>query len=125
MIEILTSVFLLLGVFFALAGSLGMVRFPDVYTRLHAAGLATSLGVPLVLLASVIFFSNASAYLSLKGLLAIVFLFVSSPVGTHMIGWSAYRAGVPLCRGSVVEEPGSEPDRDLADEGEVMAPATE
>ncbi|MBI4317296.1 MAG: monovalent cation/H(+) antiporter subunit G [Chloroflexi bacterium] len=104
MIEILTSVLVLLGVFFVFAGSIGLVRFPDVYCRLHALGLATSLGVPAVLLASVVFFTGVSAGPSLKGLLAIVVVFLTAAVGTHIVGWSAYRSGVPLWQGSTVEQ---------------------
>ncbi len=103
-IEILTSIILLVGVFFALAGAIGLVRFPDVYCRLHAAGLTTSLGVPIVLLAALVYFSLESRTLSLKALLALVFIMLTSPVGTHMIGWSAFRTGVPMTKGSDARE---------------------
>ena len=54
MLEIITSVFLLIGAFFTLVGSIGLIRLPDFFMRLHAPTKASTLGVGGVLLASMV-----------------------------------------------------------------------
>ena len=82
----------LLGTFFSLIGILGLVRMPDVYTRLHTTGKVGVFGVVLLLVAAV-------AYTPLgwgKALVLIILLMVAGPVTAHAIGSAAYRLDIPM-----------------------------
>jgi multicomponent Na+:H+ antiporter subunit G len=82
----------LLGTFFSLIGILGLVRMPDVYTRLHTTGKVGVFGVVLLLVA-------AAAYTPLgwgKALVLIILLMVAGPVTAHAIGSAAYRLDIPM-----------------------------
>ncbi|WP_027963509.1 monovalent cation/H(+) antiporter subunit G [Halalkalibacillus halophilus] len=96
MIEILISILLLLGTFFSISGSLGILRFPDVYTRLHAATKAATLGVACVLLGSFIYLFFDQGIISGKLLLGILFVLITAPISGHMISRAAYNSGVDL-----------------------------
>lgn len=84
MIEFLVSVFLLIGGAFTLIGSIGLVRFPDFFSRLHGPSKATTLGVGATLIASLIFF-NAHDEFGLKELLITFFVFLTAPVSAHLL----------------------------------------
>jgi multicomponent Na+:H+ antiporter subunit G len=80
------------GLFFVLAGTIGVLRLPDFYTRLHAAGMTDTLGAELILLALI--FQADNLQMVLKLLLVAFFLFVTSPTATHAVAHAAYRAGL-------------------------------
>ena len=80
------------GLFFVLAGTIGVLRLPDFYTRLHAAGMTDTLGAELILLALI--FQADNVQMVLKLLLVAFFLFVTSPTATHAVAHAAYRAGL-------------------------------
>lgn len=94
-IEIITSIFILVGTFFTLVSSFGVLRLKDVYSRMHAAGKSATLGVVSLMLATLIFFLPESGF-SFKIFLAIIFVFMTAPLAALMINRSAYRTGVPL-----------------------------
>jgi multicomponent Na+:H+ antiporter subunit G len=83
---------MLIGGIISIIGSLGLVRFPDVYTRSHAQTVVNVGGVCLVLLGVMI--STFYSLLFVKSLFLIIFIFVTSPVGTHAITKAAYLSGV-------------------------------
>lgn len=87
-----TILFMSAGLFFVLAGTIGVLRLPDFYTRLHAAGMTDTLGAELILLALV--FQADNLQMVLKLLLVAFFLFVTSPTATHAVAYAAYRAGL-------------------------------
>ena len=89
MIEILTSLFLVIGGAFALIGSIGLVRLPDLFMRLHGPTKATTLGVGGILMASMIHFSSRGEGLSLHELLVTLFLFTTAPVSAYLIARAA------------------------------------
>ncbi|OZU89895.1 Na+/H+ antiporter subunit G [Virgibacillus indicus] len=93
-INILTILFLLVGTFFILSASIGIVRFPDVYTRLHAATKASTLGIACILIGSFLYLYVAHSIVSGKLLLAIVFILLTAPVSAHMISRAAHKNGV-------------------------------
>ncbi len=80
------------GLFFVLAGTVGVLRLPDFYTRLHAAGMTDTLGAELILLALI--FQADNLQMVLKLLLVAFFLLVTSPTATHAVAHAAYRAGL-------------------------------
>ncbi len=86
------------GMFFFAVGVIGLLRFPDFYTRLHAAGKCDSLAAVLVILGVALYnladFSLASLLVSLKILAIAVFVFVASPTATHAIAEAALVIGV-------------------------------
>jgi multicomponent Na+:H+ antiporter subunit G len=90
---------LAIGLAFVLVGAVGVVRFPDFYTRLHAAGVTDTLGAELVLLGLIIQADSllTAAKLALIGL----FLFLTSPTATHAVANAAYTAGVEPLLGRV------------------------
>lgn len=94
LINILIIFLLLSGTFFLLSSSIGIIRFPDVYTRLHAATKAPTLGIMSILIATFLFLYIANGIFSGKLLLAILFIFLTSPVGGHMLSRAAHQSGV-------------------------------
>ena len=83
-----TAFFLLLGAGFALVGSIGLARLPDIYTRLHGPTKATTLGVGSILLGSILYFSTRHG-LSLHEILVSLFLFLTAPVSAHLLSRAA------------------------------------
>ena len=94
-IELLVSVFLIVGSAFALVGAIGLYRLPDFFTRLHGPTKATTLGVGGIVIASMIFFSNQGNGLSLHELLITLFLFLTAPVSAHVLAKAAMQQRLP------------------------------
>lgn len=88
MIDILISILILGGSFFILVAAIGMVRFGDLYSRLHAGTKAPSFGIFLIALGVSIFFNDPVVYL--KGLFIVLFIYLTAPLAAHAI-IKAYR----------------------------------
>lgn len=74
---------LILGAAFSLVATIGVLRLPDLYTRMHAASKAGAVGGGLVLLAvALVCFDSGVA---LRAILGIVFLLITTPVGAHLL----------------------------------------
>ncbi|HEY7773877.1 MAG TPA: Na+/H+ antiporter subunit G [Marinagarivorans sp.] len=95
LIEIIVSVAVLIGASFALIGSIGLVRLPDFYLRLHGPAKATTLGVGGVLIGSMIYFSASEQSVSLHELLVAMFLFITAPVSAHIVAKAALHIRLP------------------------------
>ncbi|MFQ5895120.1 MAG: monovalent cation/H(+) antiporter subunit G [Nitrospinota bacterium] len=104
MSEILTALGLLVGGFFMLVSGIGLVRFPDVYCRLHAPTKAQTLGMIGLLTAAIFHFERADV--TAQAVLVILFLFLTVPTGAHLIARAAYRSGVGLCEETIVDDYG-------------------
>ena len=102
MTDALTIVFMTLGSALMLIASIGLVRLPDVFTRMQAATKASTLGVVFMALAAATRFGPVNA--GLPALLIIVFMFLTAPVGAHVLSRAAYRMHVPLWKGSIRDE---------------------
>ena len=89
MFEIIISILVLLGAFFILVGSIGLIKLPDFFTRLHAPTKATTLGVGSILVASSIYFSVTTDGLSLHEILITIFLFITAPISAHLMAKAA------------------------------------
>jgi multicomponent K+:H+ antiporter subunit G len=87
--ELAVSAALLIGAFFTLVGSIGLVRFPDFYTRLHAPTKATTLGLGAFLAASLIHFGTGAGQASMHEPLVILLLFMSAPVSAYLLAKAA------------------------------------
>lgn len=84
-VEIVVAALIVLGSTFVLIGTWGLVRLPDLPTRLHAPTKAGTLGVGACLAASSVWFTAASGQWSANELLIVLFLFLTAPVGANMI----------------------------------------
>lgn len=85
LLEILISAMIVVGGIFALVGSIGLSKLPDLMTRLHAPTKATTLGVGGMLIASILYFSFVKHNLSVHELLITIFLFLVAPVTAYLI----------------------------------------
>jgi multicomponent Na+:H+ antiporter subunit G len=80
------------GGFFLTVGTVGILRLPDVYNRLHANSKATTLGAASIFLAGFVYYGPQGP--GLTSLIGILFLFLTAPTGAHMISRAANRLGV-------------------------------
>ncbi|UOE95611.1 monovalent cation/H(+) antiporter subunit G [Alkalihalobacillus sp. LMS39] len=102
--EIVISVFAIIGGLLSLLGAVGMIRFPDVYGRLHAATKSATLGVISIMASTFIYFLVIEGQFIAKILLTIFFVFLTAPVAGLMMSRSAYRTGVPLADISIQDD---------------------
>lgn len=112
MLDAVGAVLLLAGVVLTLVAGVGLVRFPDVFTRMHAVTKPATLGLLLVCVGAALVMDDGSDRAKL--LLVAAFQFVTAPVAAHMVGRAAYGAGVGALDDLVVDElrgaPEAEPD---------------
>jgi multicomponent Na+:H+ antiporter subunit G len=88
---VFVTVFLALGVFFLTVGAIGFARLPDVFCRMHVTGVLDTLGAPLIMLAAAVYLGFS--LVSLKLVLALLFLAVTSPLVGHLLARAALEAG--------------------------------
>ncbi|MDJ0869569.1 MAG: monovalent cation/H(+) antiporter subunit G [Myxococcota bacterium] len=91
-----------LGVGFDLVGCLGLLRLPDVYTRMQAATKCVALGTLLIVAGAVVTVGGASVLA--KGVLCLAFLLLTSPTGSHALARAAHRSGTRLWEGSLSDQ---------------------
>jgi len=96
--------FLVVGMFFNLAGCLGLIRLPDIYNRLQAATKCVTLGTCLVLVAVMILACGESTPIVLRSALCLVFVVITSPTAAHALARGAHASGVKLWENSVVDK---------------------
>lgn len=89
---VISGVLLVIGGAFALVACIGLVRFPDLYTRIHAASKAGTLGSGLILLALAV--ESAQFDVVTRALAGVVFLLLTAPVSAHLLARAAYVVGV-------------------------------
>ena len=100
--EIILSLLILGGSFFIFIAALGILRLPDLYTRMHATAKASSLGVGLFAIAAGLHFSQFWVFL--EAMLIIIFIFLTVPISTHIIARVGYFLKVPIWEGTVINE---------------------
>lgn len=103
-IEILVAALCLLGTFLIVLAGVGLVRFPDVFCRMHAAGKAGTLGVILVVLAATVHFAGTEQDIWMRGILAVFFQLLTAPAATHVLARAAYLCDYPLSERTAVDE---------------------
>src|SRR5699024_11698003 len=89
---ILIILFLLIGAFFIFSSAIGIIRFPGVFTRLHAATKAPKLGIASILIATFLFLCVGHGLLSGTLLLVIIFILLINPVGGYMLSRSTHKS---------------------------------
>jgi multicomponent Na+:H+ antiporter subunit G len=103
-IELLAAACLVLGTFLMVVTALGLLRLPDVFCRMHAAGKAGTLGVVLLILGAVVALAGTPDDVSIRGLLAVAFQFLTTPAATHLLARAAYVCDYPLSERTAVDE---------------------
>ncbi len=100
--EVISIGLLIIGTLLLLLAGIGILRLPDIFLRMSAASKASSLGAGCILLAVAV--SAADIAITVRAVAGVLFLFLTAPVASHMIGRAAYMIGVPLWKGMVVDE---------------------
>ena len=131
--SILVSACLLLGSGLMLLAAIGIVRLPDLPTRMHATTKAGALGTSLIMLGVLLAFNEA--YVTARVIAIICFIMLTAPVAAHVLGRAGYFLGAPLWEHTVVDmlkenyDPdshslgsGLEGDLDIDSEGTTQAP---
>ena len=101
-LNLISAGLLAAGSIFVLIGAFGLIRFPDFYTRLHAAGITDTLGAELILLGLML--QAGLSLVTVKLILISLFIFFTSPTATHAVANAARVMGL---------KPMLVPDKDL------------
>ncbi len=102
MSDFFTAFFLVVGALFLLLAALGVLRMPDLFTRLSAQTKAVALGSGSMFMAVLVHFDDVTT--DTRAIAGIAFFLVTAPVAAHVIARAAYRLGLPLWEGTVIDE---------------------
>ena len=91
-IDILSWAFIILGTFSLITGAVGVLRLPDVYTRMHAASITDTLGAGSIILGLML--QAGPTLVAAKLLLIVVFIFFTSPASSFALAHAALSSGV-------------------------------
>lgn len=92
LLDIISSILLIVGVFFGLSGAIGLFKFPDFFTRVHAASVTDSIGAILIL--SGLLLQTSFDLNTAKLLFILMFLMITSPTASHALAKSARHGGL-------------------------------
>jgi multicomponent Na+:H+ antiporter subunit G len=93
-----------IGLLFSLSGVVGILRMPDLYNRVQCSSKTITMGALPLLVAVAVAKGPVSTYGS-RALIVAVLLLLVNPIASHALVRAAYKTGVPMWRGSVVDEP--------------------
>jgi len=99
---LVSALLLLVGSGFTLIASIGLLRLPDLYTRIHAASKAGTMGSCLVLIALAVHADDVGTVS--RALAGVVFFLLTAPVSSHLLAKAAYTVGYRLHSSSVMDE---------------------
>ncbi|MEO0544389.1 MAG: monovalent cation/H(+) antiporter subunit G [Pseudomonadota bacterium] len=99
---IVSGTLVLVGSFFGLAAAIGLWRFPDIYTRMHSASKAGTLGSGLLLIAIAVHDGETSTVLRASA--GVLFFLLTAPISAHLLAKAAYTVGYKLDKRSVRDE---------------------
>lgn len=91
-LDVASWIFILGGGFFAVTGGIGILRMPDVFTRLHASGMTDTMGAGLILTG--LMFQSGLSLVTVKLVLVLFFLWFTSPIATHAVARAALHVGI-------------------------------
>jgi multicomponent Na+:H+ antiporter subunit G len=100
--DLISHILMITGAIFLLLAAVGVLRMPDLFTRLQPATKGTTLGIACTLLAVAVHFADSG--ITARALAAIAFFFLTAPVTAHLVGRASYFVGVPLWKGTVIDE---------------------
>lgn len=95
-LDVLSGILLGAGALFMVSGAVGLLRFPDFYTRIHAVGVTDSVGAGLILLGLLL--RTTAWETGIRLVIILLFMTVTSPTATHIVARAARRDGVPVWR---------------------------
>lgn len=98
----IAGVLIIVGAFFALVASIGLLRLQDVYSRMHAASKAGTVGSGLMMIALAVI--SADMGTAIRALAGVVFFILTAPIAAHLLARAAYKVGYPLWDGSIADE---------------------
>jgi len=90
--DIFAVILIIGGLFFFFTSTVGLLRFPDLYTRMHATGKGDTLAVLLITVGAMV--HHGLNMNSAKIMLIALFVFIANPTATHAIGRAAFRCGI-------------------------------
>ena len=102
LVALVTSVLVVVGALFAFLAAVGINRLPDVYSRMHAASKAGTVGSGLLLIAIGIHSLDGGVFS--RAIAGVVFLLLTAPISAHLLARAAYAAGYRMWEGSVLNE---------------------
>lgn len=102
MTDILVSILLLGGATFTILAAVGIVRLPDLPTRMHASTKAGAMGAILIMGGVALHF--ADSVVLARAVAIVIFILITSPIAAHVIGRAGYFLGTPLWDGTVKDE---------------------
>ncbi|OEF93485.1 monovalent cation/H(+) antiporter subunit G [Vibrio splendidus] len=94
--DIIVGIVLCLGTLFTLIASLGILRMPDLYTRMHAVTKAGTVGLASLLLAVAIAIPDITVISRVIG--TMLFIFITAPVAAHLLGKATQQSGYQIWR---------------------------
>lgn len=101
---VVTWILISAGSLFLIVGGIGILRLPDFYSRIHAAGITDTMGAWLVLVG--LMFASSSILVTIKLLFLLLFLAVTSPLATHALAKAAFMRGLrPMLGHELAREP--------------------
>ena len=92
---------IVIGVLFDIFGCIGLLRLPDVYNRLQSATKCVTVGTCFIVIGSLVLLGSVPG--TVKGVVCILFILISSPTAAHALARAAYRSGIEPWKGSVVD----------------------
>ena len=98
LIEIAVGVTMLVGAAFALLAAVGVLRLPDVYSRMHAASKAGTVGSSLMLIALAL--DAGELDVITRAIAGVLFFLLTAPISAHLLAKAAFAAGYPTCASS-------------------------
>ncbi len=98
----IATIFMTFGCLFFLISAVGVLKFQDLYSRMHAATKSSSLGMGLMLVSIMIHFG--SWVVVFKCLLIIFFTFLTAPIAAHILGRAGYLSGAKPWEGTRIDE---------------------
>ena len=113
--ELIGMMLIVIGVLIDIFGCIGLVRFPDVYNRIQASTKCVVLGTTLIMIGSLVWLNSLSA--TIKGLICVLLILLTSSVAAHALSRSAHWSGVALWEKSVVDHYAEDMQADDGDEG--------
>ena len=101
-LEWIAAILMVLGSLLVLLSAIGLIRMPDLYTRLSASSKASSLGAMLILVGFAV--TQQELAVISRAFATILFVLITVPVGAHALVRAAYASGVPLWKRTHIDE---------------------
>lgn len=105
----LAGILIVIGSMFVLTASIGILRLPDLYTRMHAASKAGTLGSCTMLIALAV--DAGDLAIAMRALAAVLFFLLTAPISAHLLAKAAHAAGYKLWAGSIRDDLGKAPQQ--------------